>query len=57
MENEMMQKLFSDALGAGMSLLWSLAFLFIGLKLINFLRKIIRRALDRSSVEIGRAHV
>lgn len=53
MENEMMQKLFSDALGAGMSLLWSLAFLFIGLKLINFLRKIIRRALDRSSVDTG----
>lgn len=53
MENEMMQKLFSQALSAGMSLLWSLAFLFIGLKLINFLRKVMRRALDRSSVDTG----
>ena len=44
---------FLDRFMGGMSLLWSLAFLFIGLKLINFLRKLLRGALDRSNVDTG----
>lgn len=40
-------------LEAGMSLLWSLVFLFIGLKVIGVLRKILKGALERSSVDTG----
>ena len=53
MEKILLEELGPKLLSGGMSLLWSLAFLFIGLKLINFLRKLLRGALDRSNVDTG----
>ena len=53
METEILERLLPKLLEGGMSLLWSLAFLFIGLKLIHFLRKLLRGALERSSVDTG----
>lgn len=53
MGNDMLEKLLPKLLEGGMSLVWSLAFLFIGLKLIHFLRKLLRNALERSSVDTG----
>lgn len=40
-------------LEAGMSLVWSLIFLFIGLKVIGILRKILKAALEKSSIDTG----
>ena len=51
MDTVILERLLPKLLEGGMSLLWSLAFLFIGLKLIHFLRKLLRGALERSSVE------
>lgn len=53
MELKVLEQLWPKFLEAGMSLIWSLAFLFVGVKVINFLRKILRRALDKSSVDTG----
>lgn len=53
METDVLEKLLPKFLEGGMSLIWSLAFLFIGLKVINVLRKLLRSALDRSSVDTG----
>lgn len=52
-ESDVLEKLLPKLLSGGMSFLWSLAFLFIGLKLANFLRKLLRRALNRSNVDTG----
>lgn len=46
-------QIWPKILDAGMSLIWSLIFLFIGLKVINVLRRILRGALERSSVDTG----
>lgn len=46
-------RLWPDILSAGMKLLWSLIFLFIGLKVINVLRNLLRKALERSSLDTG----
>lgn len=46
-------QIWPKILNAGMSLIWSLIFLFIGLKVINVLRRILRGALERSSVDTG----
>lgn len=40
-------------LESGMSLFWSIVFLFIGLKLIKILRKLLRGTLERASVDVG----
>ena len=53
MEVDMLEKLLPKFLESGMSLVWSLAFLFIGLKVINVLRKVLRSALNRSNVDTG----
>ena len=53
MEYDILVEFLPKLLSSGMSLLWSLAFLFIGLKLIGFLRKLLRGALERSSVDTG----
>ena len=45
--------LWPKILSAGMSLICSLLFLFIGLKLINVLRKIVRRTLEHSQIDTG----
>ena len=42
-----------NILESGGALFWAIAVLFIGLKLLGLLRKILRRALDRSSVDTG----
>lgn len=53
MEFDVLEQLLPKILESGMSLIWSLAFLFIGLKLIQFLRKLLRGALERSNVDTG----
>jgi len=50
---KVVEQLWPKFLDAGMSLIWSLVFLFIGLKVINLLRKILKRALNKSSVDTG----
>lgn len=50
---EIIMQIWPKVLDAGMSLIWSLVFLFIGLKVIGLLRKILRGALERSSVDTG----
>jgi small conductance mechanosensitive channel len=45
--------LWPKILSGGMSLIWSLVFLFVGVKLIGFVRKILRGALEKSSVDTG----
>lgn len=45
--------LWPKILEAGMSLIWSLLFLFIGLKVIGVLRKIVRRTLEHSQIDTG----
>lgn len=53
MEMDVLERVVPKILSGGMSLIWSLAFLFIGLKVISVLRKVMRRALERSSVDTG----
>lgn len=48
-----MEQIFDKLLASGMSLIWSVILLLIGIKVINVLRKIMRRALDKSSVDTG----
>ena len=48
-----LEKMLPKALEIGWSLIWALAVLFIGLKLLGMTRKILRKALDRSSVDTG----
>lgn len=48
-----LEQFLPKILEIGGSLIWALAVLFIGLKLLGLLRKILRRALDRSSVDTG----
>ena len=48
-----LQQMLPKALEIGWSLVWALAVLFIGLKVMGMLRRILRKALDRSSVDIG----
>lgn len=50
---EVIMQIWPKILDAGMSLIWSLIFLFIGLKVIGVLRRILRGALERSSVDTG----
>lgn len=50
---EIVMQIWPKILDAGMSLVWSLIFLFVGLKVIGLLRKILRGALERSSVDTG----
>lgn len=45
--------LWAKVLSGAMSLLWSLVFLVVGLKLIKLLRKILRSALEKSSIDTG----
>lgn len=53
LDMKILEQLWPKFLDAGMSIIWSLVFLFIGLKVINVLRRILRRALDKSSVDTG----
>lgn len=53
MDINVLEQLWPKILAGGMSLIWSLAFLFIGLKVIGMLRKILRGALERASVDKG----
>ena len=53
MEGQLLENMIPKVLSAGMSLVWSLAFLFIGLKVIQFLRKFLRRAMERSNIDTG----
>lgn len=46
-------KIWPELLSAGMKLLWSLVFLVIALKVINVLRNLLRKALERSSLDTG----
>ncbi|MBS6395718.1 MAG: mechanosensitive ion channel [Clostridiales bacterium] len=48
-----LELLWPSILEAGMSLVWSLIFLIVGLKVIKLVRKVVRRALDRSGVDTG----
>ena len=48
-----LQQMLPKALEVGWSLVWALAVLFIGLKVMGMLRRVLRKALDRSSVDIG----
>ena len=48
-----LQQMLPKALEIGWSLDWALAVLFIGLKVMGMLRRVLRKALDRSSVDIG----
>jgi small conductance mechanosensitive channel len=45
--------LWPKILSGGMSLIWSLVFLFIGIKVISLLRKVVRGALEKSSIDTG----
>jgi len=49
----MMTTYLPKVLSAGMSLIWSLIFLFIGIKVIGLLRRLVRGALDRSGIDTG----
>lgn len=53
MELAVLDQLWPKILDAGMSIIWSLAFLFVGLKVINVLRKILKSALNKSNVDMG----
>lgn len=46
-------QIWPKILETGMSLIWSLVFLFVGLKVIGILRKILKSALERSSIDTG----
>lgn len=52
-EFDALEKLLPKILEGGMSLLWSLAFLFIGLKVISLIRKLLKGAMERSNVDTG----
>ncbi len=51
--NNFLEDAVPKILSAGMSLIWSLAFLFIGLKVISFGRKFLRKAMERSNIDTG----
>lgn len=53
MEWNFIEEFLPKILGGGMSVIWSLACLFIGMKIIGFLRKMLKGALERSSVDKG----
>lgn len=53
MDFSMLAALGPSVLSAGVKLLWSLVFLAIGLKVISVLRSILRKALERSALDIG----
>lgn len=53
MDSEFLMQLWTKALGAGMSLIWTLICLFVGIKVIGILRKILRSALEKSSIDTG----
>lgn len=53
MDTTVLERLWPKLLEGGMSLIWSLVFLFVGLKLIRILRKFLKKALDRSGVDKG----
>jgi len=55
MMNEIMQIQiwWPKLLEAGMSIIWALILLFIGMKVIAVLRKVLRKALDKSSIDTG----
>lgn len=53
MDFSMLAALGPSILSAGVKLLWSLVFLAIGLKVINVLRSILRKALERSALDTG----
>ncbi len=48
-----LQDLWPKFLEAGMSVVWALILFFIGIKLVAVLRKVLRRALDKSSIDTG----
>ena len=48
--NNFLEDAVPKILSAGMSLIWSLAFLFIGLKVISFGRKILIKAMERAKI-------
>jgi len=50
---EMLFTLWPKVLSGGMSFIWSIVFLFIGLKVIGVIRKILKGALERSSIDTG----
>lgn len=50
---EVVVQVWPKILEGGMSLVWSLVFLFVGLKVIGVLRKILRGTLERSSIDTG----
>ena len=50
---EMLFTLWPKVLSGGMSFIWSMVFLFIGLKVIGVIRKILKGALERSSIDTG----
>lgn len=50
---EIFEQFWERFLDAGISLVWSLVFLFVGLKVINFLRNIFKRTMERASVDTG----
>lgn len=47
------QQLTEKLLNAGMSLVWSAVFLIIGLKVISFARKFLKRTLERANIDVG----
>ena len=49
----MLTTFWPTILSAAMSLFWSLIFLFVGIKVIGIIRKILKAALERSSVDTG----
>ena len=53
MEWNMIEEFLPKVLSGGMSIIWSLACLFVGIKVISILRKLLRGALERSSVDTG----
>lgn len=53
MEWNLVEEFLPKVLSGGMSIIWSLACLFIGIKVINILRKLLKGALERSSVDTG----
>ncbi len=53
MDFNVLEQLWPKILEAGMSVIWSLIVLAVGVKLIGALRKFLRKALERSSVDTG----
>ncbi len=53
MDSVFLMQLWTKVLESGMSLIWTLVCLFIGIKAIGILRKILRSALEKSSIDTG----